>query len=231
MWRPGEPLTEIQSPHCGHTWRHQKWQRPCKFTSDVLMQLMGPEVFSALPELKRAHEPRPPNSAKDHLLIRSWSGFLGSSKKDLRCTGPGSWAEIPRCHRQSQDVSAALAEKRAVFNGIKRALYQKNVKFHLFYPARLQVMFDNNVLAFDSPNEVQKFYHQKFDHVNTGLQVWAFHVINLKLNTTIWLNHRHVWGLVSLHMCGSFSRGSAEHFVTWSGKSLNEPVKWTRIFN
>lgn len=61
-----------------------------------------------------------------------------------------------------QDVSKALAKKRAAFNGIKQALYQKNVRFHLLHPARLRVMCGDDVLTFHSPDGDQKFYDQRF---------------------------------------------------------------------
>lgn len=61
-----------------------------------------------------------------------------------------------------QDVSTTLAKKRAALNGIKQAMYQKNIRFHLLYPAWLRVMCGDDVLTFDSPDEAQKFYDQRF---------------------------------------------------------------------
>ncbi|KAJ8356582.1 hypothetical protein SKAU_G00193770 [Synaphobranchus kaupii] len=60
-----------------------------------------------------------------------------------------------------QDLSTALAKKWATFNGIKQALYQKNMRFYQLNPARLRVIYGDDVLTFDSPDEAQKFYDQR----------------------------------------------------------------------
>ncbi len=101
------------------------------------MEAMGPEVFPAPPELERAH--RTPTSR---------SGQRSSPRTFLVCFSRFQqkeavlrWARNQKIKYQStiirayQDFSATLTKKRAAFNGVKQALYQENITFHLLYPA------------------------------------------------------------------------------------------------
>lgn len=137
---------------------------PVKFMSKFLMKVTGPDVFTAPPELERAH--RTPTSRTGHGKFPRT--FLVCFSKFQQKEAVLRWARNHELKYQEatiriyQDVSTALAKKRAAFNGVKRALYQKNVKFQLLYPARLRVMYRDDVLTFDSPDEAQKFYDEKF---------------------------------------------------------------------
>lgn len=137
---------------------------PVKFMSDVLMEVMGPEVFSAPPELERAHR-TPTSRAGQRSSPRT---FLVCFSRFQQKEAALRWARNHELKYQGatirvyQDVSAALAKKKAAFNGIKQALYQKNVRFHLLYPARLRVMCGDDVFTFDSPDEAQKFFDRRF---------------------------------------------------------------------
>ncbi|KAI4827512.1 hypothetical protein KUCAC02_030901 [Chaenocephalus aceratus] len=59
------------------------------------------------------------------------------------------------------DVSAITAKKRAAFNKIKQALYQKGVKFRLLFPARLQVSFEDGTFTFETPEDAHAFYNER----------------------------------------------------------------------
>lgn len=61
---------------------------PVKFMSDVLMETMGPDVFSTPPELERAHR-TPTSRARDRPPARSWSASPDSNRRKLHCAGPG----------------------------------------------------------------------------------------------------------------------------------------------
>lgn len=137
---------------------------PVKFMSEALMQAMGPEVFAAPPELERAH--RTPTSRSGRRS--SPRTFLVCFSRFQQKEAALRWARNHELTYQGttirvyQDVSAMLAKKRAAFNGVKQALYRRSVKFHLLYPARLRVMYEEDVFTFDSPDEAQKFLDQKF---------------------------------------------------------------------
>lgn len=136
---------------------------PVKFMSDVLMDAMGPEVFSTPPELERAHR-TPTSRAGQRSSPRT---FLVCFSRFQQKEAALRWARNHEFKYQGapirvyQDVSTTLAKKRAAFNSIKQALYQKNIRFHLLYPARLRVMCGDDVLTFDSPDEAQKFLDRR----------------------------------------------------------------------
>ncbi len=137
---------------------------PVKFISDVLMEVMGPDVFSTSPELERAHR-TPTSRAGQKSTPRT---FLVCFSRFQQKEAALRWARNHELKYQGatirvyQDVSTTLAKKRAAFNHIKQALYQKNVRFHQLYPARLRVMCEDGVFTFDSPDEAQKFFDRRF---------------------------------------------------------------------
>lgn len=137
---------------------------PLKFMSDALMEMMGPEVFPTPPELERAHR-SPTSRAGQRSSPRT---FLVCFSRFQQKEAALRWARNHELKyhgaviRIFQDFSTTLAKKRAAFNGIKQALYHKNVRFHLLYPARLRVMCGDDVLTFDSPDEAQKFFDRRF---------------------------------------------------------------------
>lgn len=138
---------------------------PSKFMSDVLMETMGPEVFLTPPELERAH--RTPTSRVGQRS--SPRTFLVCFSRFQQKEAALRWARNHELKYQGatiriyQDVSPALAKKRAAFNGVKQALYQKNIRFRLLYPARLRVMHGDVTFTFDTPGEAQKFLNQRSD--------------------------------------------------------------------
>lgn len=140
---------------------------PLKFMSDVLMEVMGPDVFSTPPELERAHR-TPTFRAGQRSSPRT---FLVCFSRFQQKEAALRWARNHELKYQGatirvyQDVSTTLAKKRAAFNGVKQALYQKNVRFHLLYPARLRVMCGDDVFTFDSPDEAQKFHDRRFGNL------------------------------------------------------------------
>ena len=136
---------------------------PLNFMSEVLMEAMGPDVFPTPPELERAHR-TPTSRAGQRSSPRT---FLVCFSRFQQKEARNGWARNHELKYQGaivrvyQDVSATLAKKRAAFNGVKQALYQKNVRFHLLYLARLRVSGDD-VFTFDSTDEAQRFHNRKF---------------------------------------------------------------------
>lgn len=135
---------------------------PVEFMSEMLLETMGPDVFSLPPELERAHRTptfRSVQRASPRTFLVCFSRFQ-QKEAALR------WARNHKLKYRGAvvwvypDLSAALAKKRAAFNDVKQALYRKNVRFHLLYPARLRVMCRGDVRIFGSPDEAQRFYDQ-----------------------------------------------------------------------
>lgn len=130
-----------------------------KFTAELLMLVMGPEVFPNPPELERAHQTptfRPPGPLRTFLVCVSTF-----QQKEAALRWAGELEYQGTISRFFQDLSAALAKKRAAFNDIKQALCKKTVRFHQLYPAQLCLMYGDDAHTFHSPDEAPKFYDQK----------------------------------------------------------------------
>lgn len=89
---------------------------PLKFISDVLMEMMGPDVFPAPPELERAHS-TPASRTSQRPTSRT---FLVCFSKFQQKEAALRWARNHELKYQGatirvyQDISAILAKKRAL---------------------------------------------------------------------------------------------------------------------
>lgn len=134
-----------------------KGQDPVEFIAALLMRNLGPDIFSKPPELERAHHslsPKPGPGGRPRPFMICFNHFQ-ERKKVLRWVRQRGLKHCETPLGVYPDVSAATAKKRATFNKIKQALYQKGVKFRLLFLARLQVSYGDDSLAFDSPEDVQ----------------------------------------------------------------------------
>lgn len=59
------------------------------------------------------------------------------------------------------NLSPALARKRAAYNDVKLALFQKGVRFRMMYPAGLVVTFEAQTFTFESPEDAQEFFKRQ----------------------------------------------------------------------
>lgn len=141
----------------------EKGRDPIEFISDLLMENLGPDVLSKPPELERAHRSpaaKPGQGGKPRPFVICFNRFQ-EREKVLR------WARQHELkHRESTlrvypDVSAITAKKRAAFNKIKQALYQKGVKFRLLFPARLLVSYEDETFTFETPEDAHAFYNER----------------------------------------------------------------------
>ncbi|KAI4877073.1 hypothetical protein NFI96_002395 [Prochilodus magdalenae] len=159
---------ENRSPRCNlRIWNipegSERGKDPLKFMAELLMQMLGPDVFPAPPELERAH--RSPSSRTSQ--NNSPRPFLVCFSKFQHKEAIIRWARNHELKHQGatvriyQDFSTALTKKRAAFNGIEPALYQKNLRFHLLYPARLRMFLGDDIHVFSSHDEAQRFLDQR----------------------------------------------------------------------
>ncbi|KAJ3606419.1 hypothetical protein NHX12_025940 [Muraenolepis orangiensis] len=136
---------------------------PVKFIAELLVECVGPDVFTEPPELERAHrslatKPKDGKPARP-FVVR----FLRFQQKEAALR----WSRNHEVKFQGSplrfypDLSSALARKRADYNGVKQALYKKGVRFRLMHPARLVVTFEAQTFTFDSPEEAQEFYKRR----------------------------------------------------------------------
>lgn len=141
----------------------EKGRDPIEFISDLLVENLGAGVFPKPPELERAHRslaPRPGPGGRPRPFVICFHRFQ-EREKVLRWARQNELKYQDTTLRVYPDVSAITAKKRAAFNRIKQALYQKGVKFRLLFPARLQVTHEEETFTFESPEAAQAFYNER----------------------------------------------------------------------
>ncbi len=142
----------------------KKGQSTVKFVSEMLMEVMGQEVFEKPPELERAHRslgPKPQEGRPPRPLVICFHRFQ-EKEKALRWARQNEAKYKDSTLRIYPDISADLVRKRAAFKKrCKQLLYQKNVRFQLLHPARLRVRHEDETFLFNMPEEAQRFYDQR----------------------------------------------------------------------
>lgn len=141
----------------------EKGQSTVTFVSEMLVEVMGQEVFEKPPELERAHRslgPKPQEGRPPRPLVICFHKFQ-EKEKALRWARQNEAKYKGSTLRIYPDISADLARKRAAFKNVKQLLYQKNVRFQLLHPARLRVRHEDETFLFHTPEEAQQFYDQR----------------------------------------------------------------------
>lgn len=141
----------------------EKGRDPIEFISDLLMENLGPGVLPKPPELERAHRtlaPKPGPGGRPRPFVICFHRFQ-EKEKVLRWSRQHELKHRESTLRVYPDVSAGTAKKRAAFNKIKQALFQKGVKFRLLFPARLQVSYEDQTFTFETPEEAFAFYDRR----------------------------------------------------------------------
>lgn len=135
---------------------------PVQFMSELLRDCLG-DVFTEPPELERAHRSLAPKPREGQPSRSFIVRFLRFQQKEAALR----WARNHEVKfngsslRLYPDLSAVLAKKRAAFNPVKQALYQKGVRFRLMHPARLVVTFESQTLSFEKPEDAMDFYKRR----------------------------------------------------------------------
>uniref|UniRef100_A0A3B3DXF1 L1 transposable element RRM domain-containing protein n=1 Tax=Oryzias melastigma TaxID=30732 RepID=A0A3B3DXF1_ORYME len=127
----------------------------------LIPHLLGDDNFPAPPVIERAHRsptttrpnakngPRPILlkflNAKDKMKILR----LSREKGDLLFEGVQVYIY--------QDYSAALLERRRLFDPIKIKLSEKNIQYSLRYPASLRISIDGKFTSFRCPKDAEVF--------------------------------------------------------------------------
>ena len=136
---------------------------PVAFMSNMLMEIMGREVFDSAPTLERSHRV----GKKPEHTGRSPRPFVVCFQRFQEKERVLQWARRHDLKYKNStlriypDFSVSLSRRRAEFNDIKQALYKKGIKFQLLYPACLRVSFGGNTLKFDTPEDAKAFYNQQ----------------------------------------------------------------------
>ena len=111
----------------------ERGRDPTEFISDLLMENLGAGVLTRPPELERAHRslaPKPGPGGRPRPFVICFHRFQ-EREKVLRWARQHELKHRETTLRVYPDVSAITAKKRAAFNKIKQALYQKGIKFRL----------------------------------------------------------------------------------------------------
>lgn len=133
---------------------------PEKFMEDWLKSTFGPEPFSSLLAIERAHRiptrPLPPGAPPRPLIMR----FLNYRDRDA--TLAAARAKGGLTHNGSQlsffpDYSIAIQKQRATFLGVKRRLRAAGVVYSMMFPAKLRIVADNSTHFFTTPVEADRW--------------------------------------------------------------------------
>lgn len=138
-------------------------QSPTEFISGLLMECLGSGVLTKPPELERAHRslaPKPKPGGRHRPFVICFHRFQ-EKEKVLRWARQHELKYRGAALRVYPDLCTATAKKRAAFNDIKQALYQKGVKFRLLFPARLQVSYGDETFSFETPADAHAFYKER----------------------------------------------------------------------
>lgn len=135
---------------------------PVTFMSNMLMEVMGSEVFDTPPALERSHRvgKKPDKTGKSPRPFVVCFQRFQEKERVLRWARQHELKYNNTTVRIYPDYSANLSRRRAEFNDIKQALYSKGIKFQLLYPSCLRVTFGGNTFRFNTPDEAKTFYDQ-----------------------------------------------------------------------
>lgn len=136
-----------------------------KFTSELLKDVLGEQVFEKHPELERAHRalaPKPRDGQPPRPIIVCFHRYQ-EKERTLQWARKHELQYRGKIIRFYPDLSAALSRKRAAFKNVKTKLYQKGIRFRLLYPARLRLTYDGETLTFDSAPDAEAFFERRIN--------------------------------------------------------------------
>lgn len=120
--------------------------RPSAFFSQLLIDVLGPEVLTSPPEIDRAHRslaPKPAPGGKPRPVILRFHRFQVKDLiiREARKRGVLHYKGHPI--RMFDDYSPEVLKQRAEFRGSMAELYKRGYKPALLYPARLRITQPN----------------------------------------------------------------------------------------
>lgn len=138
------------------------------FMSELLRECMGADVFPKPPTLERVHRtpggPPQPRTDLQHqsprvMLVRFH--YFQEKEAALRWSRQNELKYKGAVLRVYPDLSSALAKRRSAFKQVKQALYEKKIPFHLIYPARLRVRFEEETITFETPEDASVWMNRR----------------------------------------------------------------------
>lgn len=133
---------------------------PTGFVTRLLPELLGPNNFSKPIKIDRAHRslrPKPPDNERPRVIIAKVH-----NDRDLANIFRLSRQHAPLHYRGGRvfifpDYTAEVSSQRQAFNNVKKKLTDAGAKCSLRFPAKLQVVYNNEVKVFNTPSDAESF--------------------------------------------------------------------------
>lgn len=134
--------------------------------SDFFVEVLGPAIIPSPPKLDQAHHigPSPAggdDNSKPRVFIVRFQYYC-DKERILQRQGRD---QLHFCGHKVfifPGLSSSVTKKRAKFLDVKRNLHDKNMKFSLHFPARLQFEHAGGKLQFDSHEDAQRWFDSHF---------------------------------------------------------------------
>lgn len=139
---------------------------PTEFVTRLLPALLGPNNFTKPIKIDRAHRslrPKPPDTERPRMIIakvhndRDLASILRLSRQQAPLHYNGSKVFI------FPDYTAEVSSQRQAFNSVKKKLTDAGAKCSLRFPAKLQVVHNNEVKVFSTPADAERFVNSLTD--------------------------------------------------------------------
>lgn len=133
---------------------------PTDFVTRLLPELLGPNNFTKPIKIDRAHRslrPKPPDHERPRVIIakihhdRDLANIFKLSRQQAPLHYHGGRVFI------FPDYMAEVSSQRQAFNNVKKKLTDSGAKCSLRFPAKLQVVYNNEVKVFNTPGDAESF--------------------------------------------------------------------------
>lgn len=144
-----------------HVPEHAEGRDILGFMNKLIPHLLGEENFTTPPVIEKIHRTpmfrRHDSKAGPRPILVRFQNYqdkqrvmrLAREKKELTFTGI-------RIHIYP-DYSAALVQKRRLYDPIKKKCQEMDIKYSLLFPCRFRIMHDGKQAFFSSPDEAKAF--------------------------------------------------------------------------
>uniref|UniRef100_H3A5B1 L1 transposable element RRM domain-containing protein n=1 Tax=Latimeria chalumnae TaxID=7897 RepID=H3A5B1_LATCH len=136
---------------------------PEAFMEDLILKVLGPDVFPYKLEIERDHRalrPRPGPEERPRVMIVKLLRFQDKVAILRKAREMGAILFQNQKIFFFPDLSSDLQAKRKEFTEARRLCHYLHLSFSLLYPAKLQLSLDNGVKFFMDPAEVESFLCQ-----------------------------------------------------------------------
>lgn len=140
---------------------------PVKFASELLMEVMGTDVFPSPPALDYVYrsgaKPDQKNSTRPRAMVICFHHIQDKEKA-------WKWSRQNECRfrevslRFYTQTTVAMAKQCSAYNPIKQCLYEKGISSRSLSGGRLQITFQEKTETFNSPEDAKAFFRPEDQH-------------------------------------------------------------------